>query len=134
MPPISIARAIAAAEEQIRTLTDLYPEHAARMIHDIDTKAAEHDWDAIRVIVHDLKGQAATVGWPLLGDMARSLGDCLDSGATALFADAARLHVAAMRLCISAGNAEAAEEGERLLRDLQALASSLKRRSRKSEQ
>ena len=128
MPRISIDQAIAAAELQIQALTNDFPDHAAAMIQEIDTHAAAQDWDAIRVIVHDLKGQAATVGWPILGEMARSLGDCLETATTQLYADAIRLHVAAMRLCLKAKITEAKGEGARLLNDLQALATNLKKR------
>lgn len=119
--PISIERAIAEAERQIKALASTYPQHLSSVTSELDTLAQAGDWAAIGVIAHDIKGQAATVGWPLLGDIARSLQRCLDSAATKLYGEAVALHVAAIRVCLSKGIADHGTEGDRLLTDLIAL-------------
>lgn len=119
--PISIEQAIAEAEKQIKALASNYPRHIAITMSDLEDHAKAEDWAAVGVMAHDIKGQAATVGWPLLGDIARSLQRCLDSSATELYGEAVALHIAAVRLCLSRGIADYGVEGERLLADLIAL-------------
>ncbi len=118
---LSIEQAIAEAERQIREIASAYPGHMLAILDRAESRVAAADWEELVVVAHDIKGQSATVGWPILGDIARSLESCLKSEASELFADAAGLHLRAMRVCLADGITESGGKGSELLGNLGAL-------------
>lgn len=130
MPPIDIEEAIAAAERKISKLIDDYPRHMLAVLDEMQAAADKGAWDRVHLMAHDIKGQAATVGWPVLGAMAHSLQDSLESDAEGMFAESVRLHLASLRYCLNNRLAEVDREGARLLGDLRVLTTAMRARGR----
>jgi len=126
MPPLSIEDAIAAAEHEINKLTDDYPRHLLAALDEVENAAKASQWDQICVMAHDIKGQAATLGWPVIGEMAHSLQESLETQAQGLFAESVRLHLASLRFCLHHQLCTADREAARLLGDLRSLADTMR--------
>ena len=97
MPPLSFEDAINAAEREITRLTEDYPKHLYAMLSEMEGAAKNAQWDRVLVMAHDIKGQAATLGQPVIGEIARSLQESLETPARDLFAESVRLHLASLR-------------------------------------
>jgi HPt (histidine-containing phosphotransfer) domain-containing protein len=116
---LSIEQAIAEAEKQIRSLADQYPDHVITMLNYAERLLQAGNWSAVATMAHDIKGQAATVGWPILGIIARSLQACIEIAPGQRVEEIIRLHLASMRYCVSHGlKAPSQKGGEVLLADL----------------
>jgi HPt (histidine-containing phosphotransfer) domain-containing protein len=121
MPPITRDQAIARADAMLESVLADYPKHLEATLAEMAALAQARDWDALHVAAHDLKGQAGTCGWPIIGLIARSLDGAFKTGNAALFADAAEIHLAGMRLCLGASIQSATPEMQNFLGELDAL-------------
>jgi uncharacterized protein YjbI with pentapeptide repeats len=100
MPPLSIENAVKAAEREIARLTEDYPAHLRSIFSEMEGAAKDSQWERVRVMAHDLKGQAATLGQPVIGEIARSLQTSLETPARDLFRESVYLHLASLRYCL----------------------------------
>ena len=100
MSPISRDQAIARADAMLESVFADYPKHLESTFAEMATLAAAENWEALHVAAHDLKGQAETCGWPIIGLIARSLDAAFKTGNSAHFTDAAKVHLDCMRLCL----------------------------------
>ena len=75
----------------------------------------------IRIAAHDLKGQAATLGWPIIELVACSLEAAIRTGDKTHFEEAARVHVDCMRLCLASNIRIPSPAAARFLEELAAL-------------
>lgn len=121
MPPLSIEDAINAAEREITRLTEDYPKHLYATLSEMEGAAKNSQWDRVLVMAHDIKGQAATLGQPVIGEIARSLQESLETPARDLFAESVRLHLASLRFCLHNNVCSENPEASRLLKDLRTL-------------
>lgn len=126
MPPLAIEDAIKAAEREINKLTEDYPQHLLAVLDEMEVAAAAAQWDRILVMAHDIKGQAATLGWPVIGEMAKSLQASLESPAQYLFAESVRLHLASLRFCLHKRLCAESRNAARLLGDLRILTGTMR--------
>ncbi len=100
MPPISRDQAIARADAMLESVFADYPKHLEATFTEMAALAAAENWEALHIAAHDLKGQAGTCGWPIVGLIARSLDAAFKTGDSAHFADAAKVHLDCMQLCL----------------------------------
>jgi HPt (histidine-containing phosphotransfer) domain-containing protein len=121
MPPITRDQAIARADAMLESILADYPKVLEATLTDMTALAAAEEWDALHVAAHDLKGQAGTCGWPIIGLIARSLDAAFKTENAALFADAAQIHIAGMRLCLGASIQSSTPAMEKFLAELDAL-------------
>lgn len=128
MPYLDVEAAIAAAEQRLSQLVEHYPRHVASVLDEMERAAAGGNWESVRVMAHDIKGQAATVGWPILGAIAESLQRSLESDAAGLFTEATRLHIQSTRYCVGHRISQMGAEGDLLLADLRALTAAMRAR------
>lgn len=125
MPPLSIEDAINAAEREITKLTEDYPKHLHAILSEMEGAAKNAQWGQVLVMAHDIKGQAATLGQPVIGEIARSLQTSLETPAHDLFAESVRLHLASLRFCLHNNVCAENPEASLLLKDLRILTATM---------
>jgi len=93
---------VAEADDGLGRLAALYPEIAAEEISVMKEAVARDNTTAIFTMTHNMKGQAPTLGQPLLGRIARSLCD-LTRGREKLPRPLTDAHLEAMTLVLQHG-------------------------------
>ncbi|MDH3239311.1 MAG: Hpt domain-containing protein [Alphaproteobacteria bacterium] len=126
-------QAIARADAMLESVFADYPKHLEATFTEMAALAAAENWDALHVAAHDLKGQAGTCGWPIIGLVARSLDAALKTGDEAHFPDAAKVHLACMRLCLGASIQSPNPAIEKFLQELDDLVARMGRHAEKAE-
>lgn len=101
MPPITRNEAIARADAMLESVFAEYPKILGATFAEMAALAAAENWETLHVAAHDLKGQAWTCGWPVIGMVARSLDAAFKTGDKNHFSEAAKVHLDCMRLCLA---------------------------------
>jgi len=101
MPPLTLHDAVARADDLLQSVIADFPMHLETTFAEMERSARSERWMEIQIAAHDLKGEAATLGWPIIGLVARSLEAALMTGDKTHFEKAARVHVDCMRLCVA---------------------------------
>ncbi len=118
MPPLTLHDAVARADDLLQSVIADFPMHLETTFAEMDRSARAGQWVEIQIAAHDLKGQAATLGWPIIGLVARSLEAALKTGDKTNFEKAARVHVDCMRLCVASNIRKPVPMAARFLEEL----------------
>ena len=123
---LKIEDALAEADKVLDDLAESYPRLLAATVDDMKERAAARNWAAVRLIAHDLKGQAPTLGWQTVGLIARSLDAALKTSDEDRYADACRIHIDGIQLCLARDLRAVGPALKSLLDGLDSLVESLK--------
>jgi HPt (histidine-containing phosphotransfer) domain-containing protein len=121
MPPLTLDDAVARADDLLQSVIADYPKHLETTFAEMKRSARSRQWMDIRIAAHDLQGQAATLGWPIIGLVACSLEAAIRTGDKTHFEEAARVHVDCMRLCLASNIRIPIPAAARFLEELAAL-------------
>jgi len=133
MPPMTRDQAIARADAMLESIFADYPNHLKATLSEMAEMAAAENWQTLRVAVHDLKGQAGTCGWPLIGLVARSLDAAFKTEDEPNFAEATKVHLDCMRLCLEMSIQAPNPAMEPFLRELEGLVKRMSQNARGAE-
>ena len=129
MPPLTLDDAVARADDLLQSVIADYPKHLETTFAEMERSARSRQWMDIRIAAHDLKGHAATLGWPIIGLVAHSLEAAISTGDKTHFEKAARVHVDFMRLCLASNIRKPIPAAARFLEELAALVERMGKRA-----
>lgn len=127
--PMTVEEAIAKADSAIEELAQDYPKHLLKTLDEMTALAREENWAELAIAAHDLKGQAATVGWPIVGLMAKSMDAAFGIDCPSHYPKAAEFHIDSMRICLAQKLDTSSDHAWRLLDALEKLVLSMRKKA-----
>ena len=118
---LSPEAAIRAAETAIEEIKEEYPARLHGHIEAMEAAADAGDLDRLATLAHDVKGEAGTMGWPLVSQSAGWLRQVIEQPDTSPDPEVVSVFLQSIRRLSEPDLEGESKEGVRLIKELYAL-------------